>query len=208
MVITRSTRHQTLERSARSQPLDVPVEPWSEEEVLCDLLVAARAQPRRRIRDAELRRGPGTYLLFYTGPHPLYAPLADGRWPIYAGRARSLRARLTLHREALDAVKDLDARDFVVLGLPSSSEDAAIYMETLLIRACEPVWNASCAAGVGHRPQGANRTGQRRSSWDTLHPGRTWARRMPTQDRAQLAGEVARYLADEGIPLGFWPRLR
>ena len=38
-------------------------------------------------------RGAGVYAIYYTGPHPAYAPLAeanrDGRWraPIYVGKA-------------------------------------------------------------------------------------------------------------------------
>ena len=45
--------------------------------------------------------------------------------------------------------------------------------EQILIDQYRPVWNA--IRGFGNHDQGRTRNAQRRSQWDTLHPGRAWA---------------------------------
>src|SRR5438034_619390 len=77
--------------------------------------------------------GAGVYAIFYTGTHPLYAPIrsAAANWPIYVGKAvpaggrkgkvegkknvvaRELHGRLREHARSLDEAEDLDVRDFV-----------------------------------------------------------------------------------------------
>jgi hypothetical protein len=44
--------------------------------------------------------------------------------------------------------------------------------ESLLIRQFRPLWNV-VVEGFGNNPTGGPREGQKRSPWDTLHPGRT-----------------------------------
>ena len=46
--------------------------------------------------------------------------------------------------------------------------------EQVLISEYRPTWNV-VVDGFGHHDQGRTRRNQRRSRWDTLHPGRSWA---------------------------------
>ncbi len=62
-----------------------------------------------------------------------------------------------------------------------------------------PLWN-QILDGFGNHP-GAGRYNQQRSSWDGIHPGRPWAKRLKPNSRskeevleviAKLLGEGAR----------------
>src|SRR5262249_50713715 len=76
--------------------------------------------------------GVGVYALYYTGQHPLYAPISADACdiPIYVGKAvppggrkglvdsskdtSALWDRLDEHKESLEQAYDLDVRDFLV----------------------------------------------------------------------------------------------
>ena len=51
----------------------------------------------------------------------------------------------------------------------------------MLIRHFQPVWN-QVIDGFGNHDPGKGRNQQRRSVWDTLHPGREWAGKLPNFD--------------------------
>jgi len=68
--------------------------------------------------------------------------------------------------------------------------------ESLLIETFKPVWNM-LVDGFGHHDQGSTRTSQKKSAWDTLHPGRSWAEKVqrPNDKSAeQIAKDVVAYL--------------
>lgn len=167
-------------------------------------------------------QGAGVYAIYYVGEHqPFdpYEPLADvnrgGRWerPIYVGKAdprgsrsgqdlnldpgEALFQRLTQHSESIDSAENLDLRDFAYRAL--RVDDAFIGLgEIVVIQQLRPLWN-SVGQGFGSKVVGAGRSNQKRSRWDTLHPGRPGMGvsdpRMPLEQvaqlvRSQLAGQT------------------
>ncbi|MCX6844409.1 MAG: Eco29kI family restriction endonuclease [candidate division WOR-3 bacterium] len=63
--------------------------------------------------------------------------------------------------------------------------------EGLLIDFTQPAW--SCVLdGFGNHPVGKGHGREKRSTWDTLHPGRKWALRPPanSQSRAARGGQL------------------
>lgn len=60
--------------------------------------------------------------------------------------------------------------------------------ETIALRIHTPLWNSKIT-GFGSKNQGAGRSGQVRSLWDTLHPRRSYAAIMV--DWKEIADEIA-----------------
>ncbi|MFD6554177.1 Eco29kI family restriction endonuclease [Streptomyces sp. NPDC058398] len=107
--------------------------------------------------------------------------------PVYVGKGRpvggfrerpssrlagALNRRLAEHRSSSDQISDLDAEDSQTRCLPVEG----IWMtgpERLMISNHLPVWNVA-AEGFGNHYPGRSRLSPR-SSWDELHPGRSWA---------------------------------
>ncbi len=120
--------------------------------------------------DPEEVVGRGIYTLHYRGQFQAYAGLADT--PIYVGQARNLRSRLGQHTRSIEQAENLDIDDFDCRWLVL----APVWInltEQILIDEYSPVWNA--IRGFGNHDQGTTRRAQKRSQWDTLHPGRPWA---------------------------------
>lgn len=133
--------------------------------------------------------GPGIYALYYKGEFADYEPIADGKCPIYVGKAVPpgarkgagevdvevpvLRRRLREHAKSIGSADNLKLEDFSFRALAIVPVWIA-FAEQALIKQYEPVWNA-CLDGFGKHDQGKNRAGTLRSWWDTLHPGRPWA---------------------------------
>lgn len=154
--------------------------------------------------DCRVARGPGCYLLLYRGTLALYAPIA-GRWPIYAGSADSLAARMGRHRRNMRSVENLAAYEFDVVALPTVSVRLATYLESLAIRSLRPVWNNQTLSGFGSQPQGQFRTNQRRSAWSVLHPGRPCGTGVPLRSRAQLETIATDHMTSTTPPIGVNP---
>jgi len=171
--------------------------------------------------------GAGLYALYYLGELPDYAAIApprqpEGDMPIYVGRARPSGARQgalglesttsepklydRLHEHGLSirsvekfagqigqpglALADFRCRYLV-------ADDIWVPMgEALLIGHYRPVWNV-VVDGFGNHGVGSGREQQARSLWDTLHPGRPWAFRLPESGRsaAQVGAFVAEHFA-------------
>ena len=138
--------------------------------------------------------GPGIYALYYKGKIPEYQPIADGSHPIYVGKtvppgarkggdgdvkAPALRNRLRDHTKSIKAAKNLDLEEFSFRAL-AVVPVWIVFAEQALIKQYHPVWNARLE-GFGKHDQGKNRSATARSWWDTLHPGRTWARQVAFQ---------------------------
>ena len=140
--------------------------------------------------------GAGVYVLYYSGDHELYEPVSAANRitpnsrPIYIGKAVSsgarkggllsgdyttmaLYSRLKQHATTIDECTNLNLEDFHCRYLVV--DDIWIPLgETLLIEQFKPVWN-SVVDGFGIHDPGKGRAGQKKSMWDTLHPGRKFA---------------------------------
>lgn len=151
--------------------------------------------------------GAGIYVLYYLGPNPLYKPLSGKSAPIYVGRAvpkgarkgetdershgTELWDRIQEHRESINQVSDLAIMDFSVRHLVT--EELFIPLaERLMLSALKPVWNR-IADGFGNHDPGSGRKDQKRSKWDTLHPGRPWAEKLaaPKDSRETIMTKIA-----------------
>ena len=169
-------------------------------------------------------RGAGIYAIYYVGDYPLYKKLAlsitsgENAIPLYVGKAippgsrkgalrlnanpgTALHKRLCDHRDSIKTTRDLKIEDFRCRYL--LLDDVWIPLgESLLIYKFRPVWNI-CVDGFGSHHQGGTRTTQKKSAWDTLHPGRGWADHVTGENikTAQLitdaiAAHIDRFISD------------
>lgn len=163
-------------------------------------------------------RGAGIYAIYYVGEFPAYRMLVmtasseEQAVPIYVGKAVPpgsrkggyglgtdpgdvLYQRLSQHASSIREARNLDLADFQCRYL--LVDDIWIPLgESLLIETFKPVWNI-LVDGFGHHDQGKARRGQKKSAWDTLHPGRSWAEKVEQpndKSAAQIAEEIAAYL--------------
>lgn len=170
--------------------------------------------------------GAGIYALYYIGDFPQYAEIAqknrDGRyqWPIYVGKAvppgarkggfglgadpgQVLYKRLSEHASSIEQAENLKPTDFQCRYLVV--EDIWIPLaESLLIEMFSPLWNRQID-GFGNHDPGKGRYKQRRSNWDTLHPGRPWALKLEPQsrDESKIKEAVGEYIAKTVARKGF-----
>lgn len=141
--------------------------------------------------------GSGIYAIYFTGlsSHPIYGRAAGSPTPLYVGRARpegsrkgkvrvkygssskALSDRLYHHRTSIDHAINIDAQDFSCRWLVSDMLFVPM-AEQLMIETYTPIWNG-LIDGFGNNTPGGGRGKQVRSRWDTLHPGRNWADRLP-----------------------------
>ena len=151
------------------------------------------AQPHRPLANIERFYGSGVYALYYHGEFSPYARITGRDHPIYVGKADPadpgsktaleqgdrLAKRLGEHRKnILKANSTLREQDFtyralvVKTGYQSSAEECLIHL-------FKPLWNneMNICYGFGKHGDDPNTRGNRRSPWDTLHPGRDWATR-------------------------------
>ncbi|MGH3731915.1 MAG: Eco29kI family restriction endonuclease [Acidimicrobiales bacterium] len=136
--------------------------------------------------------GAGIYAIYYTGPFPAYAKMAnannpDLKFPIYIGKAssrstqtgtraiggRALWLRLRDHHSSITAAQNLRIDDFMYRF--SVLEPIWVPLgESLLITRFMPVWNSLIRGFGNHDPGGGRRAGIN-SDWDVLHAGRAWS---------------------------------
>lgn len=161
--------------------------------------------------------GAGIYSIYYSGSFTEYEPVAaknrKGRFqcPIYVGKAipagsrkgtgpdmpsgNWLYKRINEHSESIKLASNLDIADFACRYLVV--DDIWIPLgEALLIERFQPLWNVSID-GFGNHDPGKGRYKQRRSPWDTIHPGRSWAMKCLENDRTanRILESVAEVLA-------------
>lgn len=167
--------------------------------------------------------GAGIYAIYYTGGSKLYRPVAERNrgdkfeQPIYVGKAvppgarkggfglgtapgNALYSRLREHAKSIEVTENLRPQDFSCRYLVS--DDIWIPLgEALLIERFQPLWNV-LIEGFGNHPTGRRRETQYRSPWDTLHPGRPWASRLPPSPKTaqQLGKMVADFFAGKAVP--------
>ena len=170
--------------------------------------------------DIDRFQGSGVYAIYYTGPHPAYAPLtaanSNGTWsaPIYVGKAipkggrkgaeieddtkprgTSLWSRLAEHAKSIQAAATtLDIDDFSCRFLVVD-EIWIPLGENLLISRFAPVWNKH-VDGFGNHDPGKGRYNGLRPRWDVVHPGRAWALKCKEREETAslIEGEIADFL--------------
>lgn len=152
---------------------------------------AARAlmeHPANELPPENVFNGAGVYTLHYRGAFPAYAGIGEDT-PIYVGKAdppgrrqgrgrisaatRVLHRRLREHAESIEVATNLNLPDFRCRWLVLDPVWIGL-TEQILITQYRPLWNV-VVEGFGNHDPGAGRRNQRRSQWDTLHPGREWA---------------------------------
>jgi len=168
--------------------------------------------------------GAGIYAIYYTGKFRAYkkiasiAPNKEGAVPIYVGKAVPagsrkggyvldadpedvLHRRLSEHADSIKAASSTLAPSYFKSRYLLVDDIWIPLGESLLIQTFQPVWN-KFVDGFGHHDQGSTRRSQKKSAWDTLHPGRPWAEKVeqPNKKSAkQIATDVIAYL-DRLIP--------
>lgn len=193
------------------EPFD-PLNKFNLGNSVADALLSKPVVPMENLPSFE---GAGVYAIYYTGDFELYAPLKrhniDGKysWPIYVGKAVPsgarkggfglnsppgivLYKRLVEHAESIKQVNNLKLADFSYRSL--TVEDIWIPLgESLLIEMFRPIWNMTID-GFGNHDPGSGRYDQKISSWDTLHPGSTWASRLkPGKSLELIRNEIDAY---------------
>jgi len=139
--------------------------------------------------------GAGVYTIHYRGTFAPYAGMREEK-PIYVGKAEirgkrqgravktrpsvDLYKRLSEHAASIEAARNLDIRDFRCRWLVLDSIWIGL-TEQVLIAEHRPIWNA-VVGGFGNHDPGGGRRNQKRSQWDTLHPGRKWATLLRNND--------------------------
>jgi hypothetical protein len=134
--------------------------------------------------------GSGVYALYYAGSDiQPYLPIAGTETPIYVGKAvpddpsaetafhqgLAIWKRLKDHRRSVVSgginPADFRCRHVVIQsGMESAVED-------FMIRLFKPIWNKEIKVcfGIGKHGDDAKTRVNKRSPWDTMHPGRKWA---------------------------------
>lgn len=167
---------------------------------------ALASRPVLNLPPARQFTGAGIYAIYYKGPFAPYLPIArkniPDRWttPIYVGKAippgarkggtslgeepcTALYKRLCEHTESIKLAENLNIADFRVRYLVV--DDIWIPLgENMVIEKHSPLWNC-LIDGFGNHDPGKGRYGQKKSSWDVLHPGRTWANRLKNNDKTE-----------------------
>lgn len=175
--------------------------------------LALVAQGRVKLSAVERFYGSGVYAIYYTGEFGLYKSLAKTETPIYVGKAGPaipnartpmeqgdrLARRLEDHRRNIAkatstiSIDDFDCRFLVVQsGYETASEDYLIHL-------FRPVWNneTNILYGLGKHGDDAETRANKRSPWDTIHPGREWATKTKEDARsaAQIESDVRAHFA-------------
>jgi Eco29kI restriction endonuclease len=171
--------------------------------------LALVAQERHPLSDIPKFYGSGVYAIYYNGSFSAYQPLSGTETPIYVGQASpalsnartpseqgaKLSGRLTEHRKNIGKASDtlnLSDFEFRSLVVQSGWETAA---EDYLIHLFSPIWNSetNILYGIGKHGDSATTRANRRSPWDTLHPGRAWA--ANSSDDAKSIPQIDKELA-------------
>lgn len=169
--------------------------------------LAMVAQERKPLAQLTQAYGSGVYAIYYSGPYDAYSPIRGTETPIYVGKsgpqvsgARTpleqgpkLTGRIKEHKGNIEkAISTLDIADFHyrALVVQSGLEVAA---EAYLIHLFQPIWNNEMGIlfGLGKHGDASTTRANKRSPWDTLHPGRAWATTEIGKTPEAIKAEVA-----------------
>lgn len=164
-------------------------DPLTYNNLMAGLVVHFERRPREALGDRDDVEGPGIYALFYSGAFAPYASIVASELPIYVGKAvppgsrkgdnidpnaPALRRRLREHAQSIDAAGNINLADFACQYM--AIEPVWITLaERFLIEQYSPLWNLALDGFGDHNP-GKGRQNSQRSWWDTMHPGRPWAK--------------------------------
>ena len=176
--------------------MEAEFDPLDYHTIMETVIAALLRKPLEPLPLPESFPGAGVYMIYYGGDFTPYRQISGTETPIYAGKAipsgsrrgsvntaqiertsqPSLFNRLRDHWQSLEAAENLELVDFQCRYLVVTQIWITI-AESLLIEKFRPVWN-SVVDGFGLHHPGRTRFTQKRSDWDTLHPGRSWAPHM------------------------------
>lgn len=207
-----TTRAEALDPVHRPTTIFDPADPKTAGRLVALTLVA---QPRHALGTLREFYGAGVYAIYYKGSFDAYAPLSGADHPIYVGKADpaepaaknavsqgvKLYSRLNEHAKNIrKATSTLDINDFECrfLVVQSGFQTAA---EGYLISFFKPIWNSevNICYGLGKHGDSAGTRANKRSPWDTMHPGRKWAdattedQKTPELIRQQVAEHFTRH---------------
>ena len=164
--------------------------------------VAMHERPTRITEMSTPTTDPGVYLVFYVGPLTTYQAVGDGRFPVYAGSAKSLSSRWRRHRKNCLPVRNLDGGAALwLIAVPLGSYAAALYAERLLIDRLRPLWNEPWLGGFGSRFPGETRRSQAPPPWLLMHPGRRMTEGRSSVSTKLLGRRMREHLAATVLPL-------
>ncbi len=168
-------------------------------ESVADALLEQSKAPLEKISNFE---GAGIYAIYYTGDFEPWHSAVGADIPIYVGKAipkgarkggygldaepgKELFLRLNEHARSIQQTNNLKIHDFLFRFL--LVDDIWIPLgEDLMVKRFSPLWNVA-VDGFGNHDPGKGRYKQRRSAWDTIHPGRSWAMRcQPNEKSAEM----------------------
>ncbi len=195
----------------------VPFNPLAKTNLAESIVGQLLMRPPICMTDLTRFRGAGIYAIYYNGNFHAYQPLVEMNDqgpsvpPIYVGKAvpkgarkggdleaspgNVLYNRLGQHVNSIQEATNLAVNEFTCRYL--TLDDIWIPLaEALLIAKFSPLWN-TLVDGFGNHDPGKGRHKGVRSRWDTLHPGRKWAK--PLLDRKEttdiIISDVRRFFA-------------
>lgn len=160
--------------------------------------------------------GSGVYAIYYCGAdQPAYAPLSGAETPIYVGKADpedafadTIEAQgQTLHRRLCEHLRNisktrLKPQDFTYRAATIQS-GMQFAVEEFMIRLFRPIWNSRVGVchGLGKHGDSAKVRANKRSPWDTMHPGRKWADATAGNqaERHEIIERIAKHFAAHPI---------
>jgi len=160
--------------------------------------------------------GSGVYAIYYCGKNEsAYLPLSDTETPIYVGKAdpvdafadslegqgQTLFRRLGEHAKNI-AMTDLDLNDFRYRAATIQS-GMQFAVEEFMIRLFRPIWNSRVGVchGLGKHGDSAKTRANKRSPWDTMHPGRKWATATTANqaERHEIVERIVKHFATHPV---------
>lgn len=182
-----------------------PVNPDTAGRLVALALVAQDRVPLARIARTY---GSGVYAIYYHGDHPAYVAVSRTETPMYVGKADpknadartsreqgpQLYGRLADHRRMIKTVGDhatahdlphpLKVDDFTCRRLVCAT-NAQLVAERHLIGTFKPIWNNEMGIcwGISKHGDAATTRANKRSPWDVMHPGRSWAMAESLEDK-------------------------
>ena len=160
--------------------------------------------------------GAGVYAIYYHGKtEKAYRPLSCTETPIYVGKAnpknphaetveeqgQALYGRLNEHSKNM-AKANLPLADFYYRAAPiQTGMQAAV--EDFMIRLFRPIWNKEIKIcfGIGKHGDKAITRANKRSPWDTMHPGRKWAAdtELDQMSRKEIELKIANHFTQHPV---------
>ena len=177
-----------------------PYDPLDYENLARSVVEALLSGPENQMPLADVFEGSGVYAIYYRGSFDGYAPLVTRSPvpPIYVGKAvptgarkgqaspspgQELFRRLKEHSASIQQATNLELDDFKCRYLVVVPIWITL-AERFLLEHYQPVWNV-VVDGFGNHDPGKGRRGTKRPQWDILHPGRSWADNLTTQQSSE-----------------------